>query len=420
MPDLEETNTFLNKLSSCHENLKFAMDVAEQNTIAIVGMNITKRCNRLKTSVCRKVTNTCLLLHHHSHVDLISWNFVCKSNRDYMYHIYYNIYYYISLIEMIKAKITNRAHEFETKASLLLSVLACWKCSILYKFHQPSWSIRQHLNFPRYHQNVNLLEPLKHISENSSPCKRAFFTQIHKRKFKFLFLSSSSPYLLAVAPNKFLYKIENIDAPKAINEDGTNIMALQLQFKDQQLANWVKRQMQSLSTNVGVRSKPVFQSKKIDQVHAPQEKKPPIVNNQCLIYKFESNLCDADYVGYTARHLHQCIHEHRYSAIGRHLEKHGLPKSALEDNQFSVLKKRRSKFVCLIFEMFVIKELKPVFNTQKKTICAKRFMWLCMLISGYTITTFLLYSSCLLGILLNLYLYTILFIFDLIMTLSKC
>lgn len=72
MPDLEETNTFLNKLSSCHENLKFAMDVAEQNTIAIVGMNITKRCNRLKTSVCRKVTNTCLLLHHHSHVDLIS------------------------------------------------------------------------------------------------------------------------------------------------------------------------------------------------------------------------------------------------------------------------------------------------------------------------------------------------------------
>lgn len=131
--------------------------------------------------------------------------------------------------------------------------------------------------------------------------------------------------------------------------------------------------MQSLSTNVGVRSKPVFQSKKIDQVHAPQEKKPPIVNNQCLIYKFESNLCDADYVGYTARHLHQCIHEHRYSAIGRHLEKHGLPKSALEDNQFSVLKKRRSKFVCLIFEMFVIKELKPVFNTQKKNYLCQTF-----------------------------------------------
>ena len=30
----------------------------------------------------------------------------------------------------------------------------------------------------------------------------------------------------------------------------------------------------------------------------------------------------ADYVGYTARHLHQRINEHKYSAIGRHLEQH--------------------------------------------------------------------------------------------------
>jgi len=45
------------------------MEIAEQNTISFVGMNITKCGKRLETSVHRKSTNTELLLHHHSHVD---------------------------------------------------------------------------------------------------------------------------------------------------------------------------------------------------------------------------------------------------------------------------------------------------------------------------------------------------------------
>jgi len=84
-----------------------------------------------------------------------------------------------------------------------------------------------------------------------------------------------------------------------------------------------------------------------------------------------TNLCDADYVGYTTRHLHQRIREHKYSAIGRHIEEHGLTKSALEDKQFPILKKCRSKFDCLVFEMLFIKELSPVLNTQKDSIRAK-------------------------------------------------
>jgi len=52
--------------------------------------------------------------------------------------------------------------------------------------------------------------------------------------------------------------------------------------------------------------------------------------NQCVVYKFQCNLCDADYVGYTTRHLHQRISEHKYSAIGRHIEEHKLTKSALQ------------------------------------------------------------------------------------------
>ena len=85
------------------------------------------------------------------------------------------------------------------------------------------------------------------------------------------------------------------------------------------------------------------------------------------------HLCDTDYVGYTTQHLHQHIGEHKHSAIERHLEDHGLSKSDLKDKQFSILRKCRTKFDCLIFEMLFIKELKPGLITQKDSVCAKLF-----------------------------------------------
>ena len=71
--------------------------------------------------------------------------------------------------------------------------------------------------------------------------------------------------------------------------------------------------------------------------------------------------------------LHQLINEHKYSAIGRHLGEHGLLKTDLDDKQFSVLRKCRSKFDYLIFEMLFIRELNPKLNTQKDSIRAKPF-----------------------------------------------
>ena len=159
-----------------------------------------------------------------------------------------------------------------------------------------------------------------------------------------------------------MHNIDNIDAAKNTRDDSSNIM-VPVPFKDQQSANSVKKQMQILSADIGVQIKPVFQSKKIGQILALKEK-PPMVNNQCVVYKFECDLCDADYVGCTGRRLHQRINEHKYSAIGRHLEQHGLLKTDLVDRQFSVLKKCRSRFDCLIFEMLFIKELNPELNTQ--------------------------------------------------------
>ena len=98
------------------------------------------------------------------------------------------------------------------------------------------------------------------------------------------------------------------------------------------------------------------------------------MNKQCVVYHFSCDLCDADYVGYTAGHLHQRIAEHNNSGIGRHFfEAHGNI-SLLKENQFTVLRKCQSKFDCLIFEMLFIKNLKPNLNIQTDSIRAKLFV----------------------------------------------
>ena len=86
-------------------------------------------------------------------------------------------------------------------------------------------------------------------------------------------------------------------------------------------------------------------------------------------------LLKVPYVGYTTRHLHQRIGEHKYSAIGRHLEDHGLSKSDLKDEHFSVLRKCRSKFDCLIFEILFKDRRSHVQNLWGHTPLLKPKRW---------------------------------------------
>ena len=54
--------------------------------------------------------------------------------------------------------------------------------------------------------------------------------------------------------------------------------------------------------------------------------------------------CDMDYIGYTTRHLHQRIEEHKSisSSVGRHMKtKHDLDKPELKAH-FTILKKCKS------------------------------------------------------------------------------
>ena len=103
------------------------------------------------------------------------------------------------------------------------------------------------------------------------------------------------------------------------------------------------------------------------------EEKPPLINQQSVVYEFICDLCDTNYIGYTCRHLHQRVEEHKHSVIGKHFrDAHGLTPTNLIKN-FKVLKKCRSKLDCLIYEMLWIKNKGPKLNTQTDSIRAKLF-----------------------------------------------
>ena len=70
-------------------------------------------------------------------------------------------------------------------------------------------------------------------------------------------------------------------------------------------------QLRDLSHKVFPTLQPVFVSKKLGQDLEPKEIEPSIVNRLCVVYRFSCDLCDADYVGYTARQLHQYIAKHK-------------------------------------------------------------------------------------------------------------
>ena len=121
-----------------------------------------------------------------------------------------------------------------------------------------------------------------------------------------------------------------------------------LQFKDEKLADTARQQLKG----------PI------------QEEKPASINHQCVVYNFKRDSCDADYIGYTTRHLHQRIKEHKASDIGKHMKDvHGVAFTDLA-KMFSVVKKCREKLDCVIQEMIFIRERKPNISTQSGSIRA--------------------------------------------------
>ena len=97
----------------------------------------------------------------------------------------------------------------------------------------------------------------------------------------------------------------NADTSSLAVSDRSDPIRVVLPFKDQASADIVRVQLKDLSQKIQTTVQPVFVNQKIGRDLKLREAKPPIVNQQCVVYKFECDPCDAGYVGFTRRHLHQ-------------------------------------------------------------------------------------------------------------------
>ena len=141
--------------------------------------------------------------------------------------------------------------------------------------------------------------------------------------------------------SKFLTSVKTTTerTSHTISHDESVFTRIVLPFKDQKSADIVRRQLRDLSIKIGKTLQPVFISRKIENDVKIQEKKPPLINQQSVVYRFKCGLCDASYVGFTRRHLYQRVAEHQSSTIGKHLKtEHNIEPRNLED-RFTILRK---------------------------------------------------------------------------------
>ena len=70
MPDVQAASTFLSTLNEIHPSISFTMELEKNGRLPFLGMEIIRNIIRLDRKVYRKPTDTGLLLHYHSHVDM--------------------------------------------------------------------------------------------------------------------------------------------------------------------------------------------------------------------------------------------------------------------------------------------------------------------------------------------------------------
>jgi len=115
------------------------------------------------------------------------------------------------------------------------------------------------------------------------------------------------------------------DSCVQVPENLTAPIRIVLPFRDQKWANAERKALGDLSRKINVDISLVYASGKIKDEIKVKEDMLSLVNQQCMVYHFKCDLCDAGYVDYTSRHLHQRIDEYKGSAVGNHLwEQHDL------------------------------------------------------------------------------------------------
>ncbi|CAH3127692.1 unnamed protein product, partial [Porites lobata] len=98
--------------------------------------------------------------------------------------------------------------------------------------------------------------------------------------------------------------IKSAQHPRDLNHTPTDSpLRITLPYKDQKSADQLRGQLCHLERKINHPLQPILSKKIIDDLRGT-ELKPTLVNQQNVVYEFKCDLCDANYIGYTCRHVH--------------------------------------------------------------------------------------------------------------------
>ena len=87
MKNVPAAEDFLSTLNSCHPSINFAIELASDNKLPFIGLEVLKKGCKLETSVYRKPMDTGLLLHHQSHVGKGYKKSLLKTTLNRVFHL---------------------------------------------------------------------------------------------------------------------------------------------------------------------------------------------------------------------------------------------------------------------------------------------------------------------------------------------
>ena len=132
----------------------------------------------------------------------------------------------------------------------------------------------------------------------------SYFTEECER-LKSVFSKLKYPKHLVDSTVKTFLNLKVADQPSSRSKSTTeNTTRVVIPFKDQESANIVKTQLKDLSVKLQTIVQPVLTSRKIAQEFQ-------LIDQQCVVYNFKCDQCDAGYVGYTRGHLFVRVDGHR-------------------------------------------------------------------------------------------------------------
>ena len=84
--------------------------------------------------------------------------------------------------------------------------------------------------------------------------------------------------------------------PDQVTTPSDSPVRIIMPYKDQKSADAVRRQLCDFGVKIHQQLQPVFTSKKIADHLRVTEGKPPLINQQSVVYEFKCDLCDTNYI----------------------------------------------------------------------------------------------------------------------------